>query len=257
MLHLEHDRRAVAPSRAGAPASLRDRSQAELRRRPGGGHAAPRTARASGDGRASAAEAVRPDPREVARFASAPKLHRRRGMDPSDEDLMGRYARGDGAAFQLLFRRYRRPVFEFFRRRTQSPERAADLTQELFLRVHSARASFRSDGAFQPWFFRIARHLCIDDLRRVERGLLGGPPPDELAARGSHDAESQLAIRQSITVLLDSLPPEQARILYASKGLGARYEEVAEAIGKSVEAVKQAASRALRRLRSAQESPDV
>jgi len=177
-------------------------------------------------------------------------------MNPSDEDLMERYARGDGAAFLLLFQRYQRPVFEFFRRRTQSPERAADLTQELFLKVHSARATFRSDGAFQPWFFRIARHLCIDDLRRVEHGLVGGPAPEDLAARGSHDAESQLAMRQSITVLLESLPPEQARILYASKGLGARYEEVAAAIGKSVEAVKQAASRALRRLRSAQQTPD-
>jgi RNA polymerase sigma-70 factor, ECF subfamily len=178
-------------------------------------------------------------------------------MDPSDESLMERYARGDGAAFQVLFQRYRRPVFEFFRRRTRSPERAADLSQELFLRVHSARATFRSDGVFQPWFFRIARHLCIDDLRRVERGLDGGPPSENLAARGSHDAESQLAMRQSINVLLESLPPEQARILYASKGLGARYEEVAEAIGKSVEAVKQAASRALRRLRSAPQSLDV
>ena len=90
-------------------------------------------------------------------------LHFTSGMKPSDADLMERYSRGDRAAFQLLFRRYRRQVFEFFRRRTQSPERAADLTQELFLRVHSARATFRSDRPFQPWFFRIARHLCIDE----------------------------------------------------------------------------------------------
>src|SRR5215470_14100314 len=137
-----------------------------------------------------------------ARFAAALVVHCSSGMEPSDEVLMRRYARGDEAAFQLLFRRYRRPVFEFFRRRTQSDERAADLSQELFLRLHSARATFRPDGAFQPWFFRIARHLCIDDLRRGNHSHRGGPPAEELSTRGAGDAESQLVMRQSVSVLL-------------------------------------------------------
>jgi RNA polymerase sigma-70 factor (ECF subfamily) len=178
-------------------------------------------------------------------------------MEPSDEVLMERYARGDAAAFQLLFRRYRRPVFEFFRRRTQSDERAADLSQELFLRLHSARGTFRPDGAFQPWFFRIARHLCIDDLRRGNHNPGGGLAAEELSSRGAGDAESELAVRQSVSALLQILPEEQAAILYASKGLGARYEEVARVVGKSVEAVKQASSRALRRLRSVQQMLDL
>jgi RNA polymerase sigma factor (sigma-70 family) len=177
-------------------------------------------------------------------------------MDLSDEMLMERYARGDVAAFRLLFGRYRRPAFEFFRRRTLSSERAADLCQDLFLRLHSARSTFRSGGTFQPWFFRIARHVCIDDLRRGRHALRHGPVEEDLIQSRAGDAESQLAVRQSVLFLLQTLPEEQATILYAAKGLGARYDEVAFTIGKSVEAVKQAASRALRRLRSAQETLD-
>ena len=61
------------------------------------------------------------------------------GGEEADETLMRRYADGDGAAFEALFRRYEPRAYAYFLRRTGSAERARDLFQELFLHVHRAR----------------------------------------------------------------------------------------------------------------------
>src|SRR5262245_22753858 len=89
--------------------------------------------------------------------------------DASDEALMERYANGDAAAFEALFQRYELRAFSYFVKRTGSRDRAQDLYQELFLRVHRARHAFDPGREFAPWFFHIAHHLLIDDERRGYR----------------------------------------------------------------------------------------
>lgn len=92
----------------------------------------------------------------------------------SDEALMAADAQGDPAAFDELFARYERRAYAFFLQRVRSPERAADLFQELFLRIHRSRETFRPEGRFAPWLYRIARHVLVDDFRRR------GPPLEGL-----------------------------------------------------------------------------
>ncbi len=86
-----------------------------------------------------------------------------------DETLMERYVEGDAVAFDELFRRYERRAFAFFARRTRSADRAEDLYQELFLRIHRARHAYDPRRPFAPWLFQIAHHLLIDDKRRAFR----------------------------------------------------------------------------------------
>src|SRR5262245_31872249 len=91
------------------------------------------------------------------------------GSPVRDEVLMERYARGDSVAFDELFRRYEPQAYAFFLKRTRSPERARDLYQELFLRIHRARAVYDPSRPFAPWFFHIAHHLLLDDQQRAYR----------------------------------------------------------------------------------------
>ena len=94
-----------------------------------------------------------------------PKGPRCSDQELRDETLMDRYVHGDTAAFDELFRRYERQAFAFFIRRTRSADRSEDLYQELFLRIHRARHTYDARRAFAPWFFQIAHHLLIDDVR--------------------------------------------------------------------------------------------
>ncbi len=168
----------------------------------------------------------------------------------NDEALMERYVEGDAAAFDELFRRYERRAFAFFARRTRSADRAQDLYQELFLRIHRARHAYDPRRPFAPWFFQIAHHLLIDDERRAFRNH--EVSLDESALNAS-DAErvDPIADRQWLAQLLGSLSEAERYVLLAAKGDGASHAELATQLGKSVDAVKKMASRALRRLQQA------
>jgi RNA polymerase sigma-70 factor (ECF subfamily) len=163
--------------------------------------------------------------------------------------LMRRYADGDGAAFDELFRRYEQRIFSFFLQRTRSRDRAADLYQQLFLRLHRARASFDPERPFAPWVFRIATRLLADDarlaFRRWELPLDGQPALLELP-----EQERRLERSRQVEGLLARLSSEEQRVLVAAKVAGVGYADLARDLGKSVAAVKQLASRAMRRLRT-------
>jgi RNA polymerase sigma-70 factor (ECF subfamily) len=166
----------------------------------------------------------------------------------SDERLMKRYADGDAAAFEELFSRYEQRAYAFFFRRTGSDDRAKDLYQELFLRLHRSRDSYDSTRPFAPWFFRIAGRLLVDDLRRAFRNREVSLP-DHDAPRVDGDAEQRVEQAQQVGWLLDRLSPEERRVLVAAKVEGVGYAELARDLGKSVAAVKKLASRAMQRIR--------
>jgi len=169
--------------------------------------------------------------------------------DESDAMLMVRYAAGDARAFDELFQRYEPRAYAFFLRRTHSPQRAEDLYQDLFLRIHQNRNRYDPQRAFAPWFFQIANHLLIDDYRRAFRSHelpIDGHEP-RAGCRGS---EAQVADAEQIDRLLLSLSAEERYVVLSAKVGGSNYSELAAHLGKSVVAVKKMASRAIQRLRS-------
>lgn len=172
-----------------------------------------------------------------------------RGREDSDEALMERYADGDEGAFDELFRRYEPRAYAFFLRRTASPERAQDLYQELFLRIHRARDRYDPGRPFSPWFFQIAARLLVDDHRRAFRNHEVSFEGREPRVTGS-DSEDALANREELAQVLDGLTPEERYVVLSSKVEGVEYPELARQLGKSADAVKKMASRALLRLRA-------
>ena len=167
----------------------------------------------------------------------------------ADEALMRLYADGDVQAFDALFRRYERRAYVFFLRRTGSPERAQDLYQELFLRIHRARDRYDAGRPFTPWFFQIANRLLVDDHRKAFRSrevaIENREPQAEVPGGGDRVAE-----REELERLLDALSPEERYVLLSSRVEGIGYPELADHLGKSVDAVKKMASRAVRRVRA-------
>ena len=87
-------------------------------------------------------------------------------MNSSDEDLMLLYTKGDEHAFEMLYRRYEKPVFSFIYRIVMSAADAEDLCQETFFRLAREKRKYKVSGKFKTWLFRIALNLCRDRLRR-------------------------------------------------------------------------------------------
>lgn len=163
---------------------------------------------------------------------------------------MARYADGDVAGFDELFRRYEARIHAFFFRRTGSVERARDLYQELFLRIHRARDVYDPSRPFVPWLFQIAHRLLVDDQRRAYRAH--EVPLDEHEPYASPArSEELLAGREQLGQMLVGLSADERYVVVSSKLEGIGYSELAAQLGKSVDAVKKMASRATQRLRVA------
>lgn len=167
-----------------------------------------------------------------------------------DEALMVLYVDGDAEAFDELFRRHESRAYAYFLKRTGSPDRARDLYQELFLRIHRGRDGYDPGRGFAPWFFQIAHRLLIDDQRRAHRRH-EVPLDDGLPHGADPRGEQQAADRQEVLRVLGELSSEERYILVSAKVEGVGYGDLARELGKSAAAVKKAASRAMQRLRAA------
>ena len=76
---------------------------------------------------------------------------------------------GDEEAFAELVRRYRQPVFRLVASILGHgfEAEAEEVTQEVFVRVHGALASFRGDAKFGSWLYRIAFNQALNLKARV------------------------------------------------------------------------------------------
>ena len=86
----------------------------------------------------------------------------------TDEELMLRYKDGDKNAFEMLYRRYEKPVLDFIYRMVIDPSVAESLCQETFYRVVKSKKKYKATAQFKTWLFQIAINLCRDRLRRMK-----------------------------------------------------------------------------------------
>ena len=74
-----------------------------------------------------------------------------RMTDTSERELVARCRRGEEAAFRELVEQYSPMVFALAGRLVQAPQRAEDVAQETFLRVHRGLPSFRGESKLSTW----------------------------------------------------------------------------------------------------------
>lgn len=80
--------------------------------------------------------------------------------------LISRAAKGEEAAFSSLMERYEKLVFNLAYQYTQNREDAADVSQEVFLKLWRTLATFRGESSFSTWIFRITQNSALDLLRK-------------------------------------------------------------------------------------------
>src|SRR5919109_1632549 len=84
----------------------------------------------------------------------------------SDEVLIGRIAKGDRLAMQVLFSRHHVRVYRFVLRLVRNETLAEDLISEVFLDVWRQAGKFEARSAVSTWLLAIARYKALSALRR-------------------------------------------------------------------------------------------
>ncbi|MCC6861233.1 MAG: RNA polymerase sigma factor [Bryobacterales bacterium] len=128
-----------------------------------------------------------------------------------------------------------------------SAQDVEDVLQEIWLRVHKARHTFRPGAPAVPWLYAIARHARLDARRRRERFRSRELQVEVLPETPAPQPPVPAFQAQE---LLNGLPEAQREVLVMLKGCGMTIEEVARATSSTAGAVKQKAHRAYRRLRA-------
>jgi len=74
--------------------------------------------------------------------------------------------KGDMAAFERVLNIYNRPIFNYLFRLLGTREEAEDALQEVWAKVVNQAASYKNQGLFSSWLYRIAHNHCLDQYRR-------------------------------------------------------------------------------------------
>jgi RNA polymerase sigma-70 factor (ECF subfamily) len=88
-------------------------------------------------------------------------------VDISDEALCRRVAERDEAAFDTLVERYQARAYRLAWSILRDAEEARDVSQEAFIRLFQAAASFGGRSRFSTWFYRLLVNLCLDQRRKT------------------------------------------------------------------------------------------
>lgn len=133
-------------------------------------------------------------------------------------ELVARAAGGDGAAFELIMRRYNQKLFRTARSILRNDEEAEDAVQEAYMRAWRALGSFRADARLSTWLVRIAANEALGRLRRknpqvipLDEAMNSSEPgvqaslTDEPARRPEH-AVMRAQLRALLEARIDLLP---------------------------------------------------
>ena len=179
----------------------------------------------------------------------------------SDEELVQRtLARGDRdeRPFGELLRRHQGLVWRVAIGFFGSAQDAEDMTQDVFFTAHRKLQQFKGEASFATWLHRITTNRCKNELRRRSRRLQTVNEPLEEAAAAapslSPGPEAVTVRGRSVKRLaraVESLPPEDRRIIKLVDLDETPYKDAAELLGLSLGAVKMRVFRARGRLREA------
>ena len=165
-------------------------------------------------------------------------------------ELMTGYQNADRDAASALVESVSPMLLWFLAGPLQTRSFAEDMLQDCWLRIHKARHTYRPGSPVLPWVFAIARHTRIDAYRRRKRidakELAFDEPvePRQSFGRGPDAAD------YDIWRLLEQLPESQQVVIRMLKVSVMTLQEVANATGTTVGAVKQKAHRAYEKLRA-------
>jgi RNA polymerase sigma-70 factor, ECF subfamily len=179
----------------------------------------------------------------------------------ADEDLISFVGQGDAEAFTTLYDRHGRAAFSLAYRMMGERQAAEDLAQDAFLKVWRSASSYRAErGSVRTWILSIVHNRGIDQIRsqasrrRTQDKIEASTPrsqPSEAFAQTWRNSQ-----RDQIREALDTLPPEQLKILELAYFSGYTHVEISELLRLPLGTVKGRMRLGLKKIRDYFESRD-
>ena len=161
----------------------------------------------------------------------------------SDRELVDQIVAGSREHFDLLYETYFPCVYRFALKRLRDPAEAEDVAQEVFLTLMTALASFKGESSLLVWTFGVTRNKVNRRFRRLRPRL---EPLEEGGAldvqgrepRADEVVDARRMLGRCAEVIANNLTPLQRRIFHLKHLRRQPIRAIADALGKSEDAVK-------------------
>ena len=190
------------------------------------------------------------------------------GIRVEEQSLVADLKAGSEQAFALLVAQYGHPVYSLIARSLRDPQAAADVTQDVFVKVFRSISGFHGDASLRTWIYRIALHEASNQRRwwgrhRSHESELDAPlrndegetfcMADALAANDASpfDCAASEELRERVTAALRTLPQVFREVVVLREIEGFGYEEIAEMLELNLGTVKSRLTRGRAALREA------
>jgi len=150
----------------------------------------------------------------------------------SDNDLIIRFLKdGDENAFEILYRRYREPLFAYLNR--LAPEQSSlvdDLYQQTWIRIISSLRRYREKQRFLAWAMRIAHNIAMDYFRKNKRFVFTEKEDVFESVTDENQPWQELSgseLKEALDSAVRELPPDQREVfLFRQNGIS--FREIAD-----------------------------
>jgi RNA polymerase sigma factor (sigma-70 family) len=184
----------------------------------------------------------------------------------TDGMLAQRARDGEQEAFELLVKRYYTLLFHFIYHFLGEYDFACDIVQQVFMQLYLSLPTLHTSMPLKPWLFCVARHRCIDEIRRRHRhsalvfsqlettqseteelpSLIETPDPEPLP---EEQIEAQ-DTRQRVEQVIQALPPKFREVVLLRYASQLTFPEIAQTLQLPLATVKTYFQRAKPMLRA-------
>jgi RNA polymerase sigma-70 factor (ECF subfamily) len=165
------------------------------------------------------------------------------GASARDRALVAGILAGSSTHFDELYEGYFPRVYRFALKRLGDTAEAEDVTQEVFETIFRALPSYRGDSSLLVWIFGITRNKVNRRFRGVRPRFdsIDDAHAETLAADqapADHAVDARRMLDRCDTVISEQLTPLQRRIFHLKHLRRQPIRAIAEALGKSEDAIK-------------------
>ena len=168
----------------------------------------------------------------------------------SDEQIKLTSVQNRKVALNMLVEKYRQPIFRHALYILRDEDEAYDIVQDTFIRAIREPRIFDLDFRMKAWLFRVAKNLCLNQLRNTHRRnalLLANPPEDHSEPtqfQKLFEGEQEIAMMKTI----EQLSEEHQEILILRYYDELSYLEIAQILDIKIGTVMSRLSRARQKI---------
>lgn len=171
----------------------------------------------------------------------------------SEQELLREVSAGNQDAFRYLFNTYRKKLYTYIIKISESKEVAEDMVNDVFLKIWENREKLAQIDNLNAYIYRMAHNRAYTALRRMAKEtLLIAALQQEKQITDIFEVENrviQREVKELIQSAVNKLTPQQKLVFLLSREEGLKHDEIAKKLNISGSTVKNHLVAALRFLR--------